>query len=278
MNKNKNKITILILAITGMMIFSLGVEAANPSVYISPATTTKNMGESFELSVKVNPAGEKVCAVEGQLVLSKLSCQKIDLAEGIMPQTSPSFSNNLYFLLGIPGCTTQEKTLFTIKVKADTVSGAFASFKNVDIIGEGMSVSSAFVDGNYEITVPVAPITPPLSCVCDSWGSWQNRDCGEENCAPTQRLQDRVRVCTPSGCDVEKQTQCINDSTCIVLAKEKPEFAETVTQSSFLAAIGSVITSGTGRIIVSMVAILLLILAILAISKRYKKYRDRKDR
>ncbi len=283
---NKNKITILILAITGMMIFSLGVEASNPFLYVSPSEANKNINSTFDIAVKVSPSGEKVCAVEGQLLLSKLSCQKIDLAQGIMPQNSPSFSNNLSFLLGIPGCTTQEKTLFTIRVKVNTVGKASASFRNVDVIGEGVSLGSAFVKGNYEITVPSAPsipstpsvpVLPPVSCVCEDWIPWQNKDCGQEDCVDTQRLQERTRICAPLGCDIEKQTQCINDSTCITLAKEKPEVDEIVHQASLLAAIGSAITLGTNNvwlgIIVGIGIILLLILVILSISKRYKKYR-----
>ena len=279
----KDKITILILAVIGMTILSFSVKAAGPSLYLLPATADKDIGSAFDVVVKINPAGEKVCAVEGQLLLSKLAVQKIDLAEGIIPQTSPSFSNNLYFLLGIPSCTTQEKTLFTIRVKSDTVGKATASFRNVDIIGEGMSVSSAFVGGNYEITVPTTPnvpIIPSSSCVCGDWGFWQNRDCGEENCALTQRLQERIRTCTLSGCDVEKQTQCINDSTCIISAKEKPEVPETITQFSLLATINNAITLGTGHawlgIIVGIGVILLLILVILWASKSYKKYREKK--
>lgn len=291
---NKNKITILMLVVVGMMIFSFNVKAADPSLYVSPATADKDMGSAFDVVVKVNPTGEKVCAVEGQLSLSKLVVQKIDVAEGIMPQTSPSFSNNLYFLLGIPGCTTQEKTLFTVRVKADTVGKASAGFKNVDIIGEGMSISSAFVDGNYEITVPSVSAVPPavptipstpstpqqISCVCDDWNSWQNGNCGEGNCALTQRLQERDRACTPSGCDIEKQIQCVNDSTCITSAKEKVEIPETVPQASLLAAIGSAMTLGTGNawlgIIVGIGVILLSIFVILWVSNSYKRYREKK--
>jgi len=286
----KNKITILILGIAAVLIFGNQIALAqdNPSVFISPANLTKNVGDSFDLAIKVNPAGQKVCAVEGQLTLSKLTVQKVSVADGIISQTSPSFSNNFYFLLGIPGCTTQEKTLFTIRIKANTVGKAGVGFRNVDIIGEGVSVSSVFVGGNYEIIIPKTPVKveegqkPSVvsPCVCEKWSSWQNRGCGEGGCLETQRLQERVRVCTPSACDIERQTQCVNDSTCIALAKEKPEVPKTTSQASLLSALGNVITLGTGYtwlgVIIGIGIILFSIFVILLILKNYRKYRERK--
>ena len=80
----KNKITILILGIVGVLIFGNQIALAqdSPSVFVSPANLTKNVGEDFDLAIKVNPAGQKVCAVEGQLVLSKLTVQEIKVADG----------------------------------------------------------------------------------------------------------------------------------------------------------------------------------------------------
>jgi len=290
----KNKITILILGIVGVLIFGNQIALAqdSPSVFVSPANLTKNVGENFDLAIKVNPAGQKVCAVEGQLVLSKLTVQEISVADGIISQTPPSFSNNFYFLLGIPGCTTKEKPLFTVKVKANTVGKAKVSFKNIDIIGEGVSISSASVGGNYEIVIPKKTVASggkkqkkvkktqkpkgsSKTCVCEKWSSWENKGCGEGGCLETQRLQERFRVCNPPGCDIEKQTQCVNDPVCISLAKEKPEPSKTPFIASLLSTISNIITLGTGcawlGVVIVIGVILLLIFAISLISKKYRK-------
>lgn len=159
MSKNKIKILFLgFVVMIGGLSFYQPAGAAGASVYVSPATLSKNVGESFNLSVGVS-GGEKVCAVEGKLNLNKLSCQSVSAGDGVMAQSSPSCSN-LYFLIGIPGCATSNKTLFTVNVKAVSAGIAAANFTGVDIIGEGMSVSSASVGGSYALTSVSVP-TPP---------------------------------------------------------------------------------------------------------------------
>jgi len=290
----KNKITILILGIVGALIFGNQIVLAqdSPSVFISPANLTKNVGDNFDLAVKVNPGGQKVCAIEGQLTLSKLLVQKIDIADGIISQTPPSFSNNFYFLLGIPGCTTQEKTLFTIRVKANTIGKASVGFRNVDIIGEGMSVSSAFVGGNYEIVIPKAPVSreegqkPGVKpCVCGSWSSWQSKGCGEGGCLDTQRLQVRNRNCNPAGCDIEEQIQCLNDSACIASAKRPKVNKEIINEikgsthrKSLLASIGSTIALGTGRTWAGILFLSIIVISIIfLLSKKGKIIKRKKE-
>ncbi len=283
----KDKITILVLGfitvlITGFAFYN-PVEAADTSVYVSPESLSKEVGDIFNVSVKVNPAGEKVCAVEGNLNLDKLSCLSITLGEGIMAQSSPSCSN-LYFLFGIPGCSTKDKTLFTIRVRAKSAGTATIGFTGIDIIGEGVPISSNSSEGSYSIVIPET-ILPPITpiCNCDSWSSWQKGDCGEENCIPTQLLQTRTRTCEPVGCELEAEKRCIDDAYCASLpattTKEDEEESEkesdevtmtdsVETESLFLATIGNIFSLGTGN---TLVAILvgLIILAILIYCSYY---------
>ena len=271
MSKNKN--IILIFGIIGILIagfgFSNSAEAANPSVYVSPASQNKEVGDIFNISVRVNPAGEKVCVAEGKLLLDKLDVQDIKVAtdEGIFPQTSPSFSNGFYFLLGIEGCTTQDKTLFTARVRAKSAGSAEASFQNVDIIGEGVSISSDFSRGTYTITSPsLPPSTEIVSCNCDVWGAWQDGNCGDGDCTDSQRSQTRQRTCTPSNCDIEKQTQCVNDSYCNTLLAEGKE---NVPEKGLLAAIGAMPLNLKVLLGIAMVVIIGL-LVLKGIKKRKK--------
>ncbi len=270
--KNKN-LTILIFGIIGVLIIGFGffnpVEAANPSVYVSPASQSKEVGDTFDISVRVNPAGEKVCAVEGKLLLNKLDVQDIKVAtdEGIFPQTSPSFSNGFYFLLGIEGCTTEDKTLFTTRVKAKSAGNAEISFQNVDIIGEGTSISSDFSSGTYTLTSPsLPPSTEIVSCNCDVWDAWQNGDCGGGDCTDSQILQTRQRTCTPSNCDIEKETQCVNDTYCITLLAEGKE---TVPARGLLATIGAIPLNL--RVILILAGVIIIGLIILWLRQKKKK-------
>jgi len=203
----KNKIIILVLVVT--LIFGFGfyseVNAESTSIYISPTNLSKTVGNIFDMSVKVNPGGQKVCLVEGKLALNKLSCQKITMGSAISAQTSPS-CDDLSFLLGIQGCTTSDKTIFTVTVKAESAGSGTASFTGVDIIGEGISISSTSLSGSYTITSP---------CICGAWSAWQNGACGGGSCSSAQRLQTRTRICTPSGCEAKDGYRCKDDSSCI---------------------------------------------------------------
>lgn len=206
------KNTILTIIFIGTLIVGSGIwniaEAANASVYVFPQEANKEVGDTFDISVKVNPNGEKVCAVEGKLNLSKLTCQKITMGSGISPQTAPS-CDNLNFLLGIQKCTTSKKTLFTIRVKAKAVGSGTIKFTGVDIIGEGVSLGSTSSNGTYAITTAVP------SCVCGSWSVWQDGVCGGGNCSSSQRLQIRTRSCIPSSCKSKNEYQCKDDAGCI---------------------------------------------------------------
>jgi len=207
MIKYKNKI--LILGFIGILIIGFGtwdtVSAADSSVYVLPAQANKEIGSTFNITVKVNPDGQKVCAVEGKLSLTKLSCQKVTMGSGLSAQTSPS-CDDLSFLLGIQGCVTNKKTLFTVRVKAKNAGSGIAKFTGVDIIGEGISISSNSSGGSYTIT---------SSCNCGAWSVWQDGDCGGGSCSSNQRLQTRTRVCTPLGCKSKNEYQCKDDPGCI---------------------------------------------------------------
>lgn len=108
------------------------------------------------------------------------------------------------------------------------------------------------------------------SCVCEEWSSWQDKSCGEGDCLEAQKLQVRSRSCSPSGCDIEKQTQCVDDSACVLLPK-KPKISGFI--NSFLAAAGNIMTLGTGRIWIGILLALIIILIIffLCRKKKFKK-------
>jgi len=169
-------------------------------------------------------------------------------------------------------------------VKALSVGEATTNFRKVDIIGEGVSISSASVGGNYEIVMPStvtgteSPSNNVISCSCDNWNSWQNESCGEGECSDTQMAQIRTRSCNPTSCDIEEQTQCINDSQCILAAKTPAETAPAATNSGlFLAAIGNIFSLGTGNILVEIL-VGIIILGILVYLLYFLSKRRRKEK
>ncbi|MCK5096279.1 MAG: hypothetical protein KAR24_02910 [Candidatus Pacebacteria bacterium] len=176
-----------------------------------------------------------MCAVERELQLDKLSCKSIVLGEGVKAQDSLSCTDST-FLLGIPGCTTEDITLFTVKVQATNSGSATVDVTGIDVIGEGMPLPFDSTGGVYNITavaatppavptVPVAPtntkndevIKPAPTCTCDDWGEWQWRlqnDCGRGGCDSAQVLQTRERECDPVSCEIEVENRCVADAYC----------------------------------------------------------------
>ena len=157
--KKTAKIIFLSLMFLSALCFGKEANAANASLYISPASATENAGSTFDISAKVSTQGNKVCVVEGRLVFNNLTCQNITVANGFMAQTSPTCSDP-HFVLGIPTCTTAVKNLFTISVKAGSVGSASASFTGAGIIGVGVLISSDSAGGNYTIKAALPTPTP----------------------------------------------------------------------------------------------------------------------
>jgi len=262
---SKIKILLFIGILIGGFGFYYLAEAAAPSLYVSPATLTKNVGEMFDISIGVNPNGNKVCVVEGKLILDKLSCRTVKMEEGLLAQSSPS-CDDLYFLIGIPGCATNSKTLFTVTVKAGSAGNATANFTRVDIIGEGVSISSAFSGGSYTL---ISSISPPPPCNCTEWGPWQLGDCEVGGCSPIQRLQTRTRTCTPAGCDIESESQCIEDSSC--LSVEEKVIPPKEKWSSLLLASLSVILETPWMIFLLILSVLGIIWVVITEWRKRKK-------
>ena len=162
MKNIKTKIILSAIVFLSVIGFVGTVNAAEASLYVSPAILTKIAGSAFSASVSFSASGSKVCAVEGTLVFSNLSCQSITVASDVMPQSSPTCSNP-HFLIGIPNCTTLDKALLTVSVVSGSAGTASIGLTGVDIIGEGASVGSASTGGIYTINaLPVVqPQTPP---------------------------------------------------------------------------------------------------------------------
>lgn len=164
MKNIKTKILVSLVAFTAMTAVA---SAAAPGVAatITPASLEKNAGDIFGASVVVNTPGSKVYAVEGTLAFDGLSCQSIAVADGLVAQSAPTCTNP-YFLVGIPSGTATDKEILHVVVKAAHPGNAALGLSSVDVIGEGMSLSSVANNGVYTITeVALSPSTPNHSQV-----------------------------------------------------------------------------------------------------------------
>ncbi len=159
------KISIIFSSLALLLVFGLAgtAQAATASLYLSPSSVSKTVGDFMNITVGIAPAENNVLAVEGSLVFNNLNCESIVVANDIVAQAYPTCENS-HFLLGISSGTTVNKNLFTVTVKAGTAGMAGVSFTGVDIIGAGVSLSSAATNGNYTINalseLPPAEVKP----------------------------------------------------------------------------------------------------------------------
>jgi|GEM_PF-1294685 len=140
------------------------VQAAVASVYVSPASLTKSVGDSFTASVVLSPAGNTVYAVEGTVVFSGVSCKSITLAEGVMAQTTPTCASPS-FVLGLASGATASKTLFTVSLNAPSAGTATVGIARADIVGAGVSISNTSVGGTYTINALPVVVPKPIQVI-----------------------------------------------------------------------------------------------------------------
>jgi len=245
MKNIKTKIILSVIVFLSAAIFINTVNAAVSSLYVSPASLTKNAGDTFSVSIGVNASGNKVCAVEGTLVFNNLFCQNITVAGDVISQSSPTCSNP-HFLIGVPSCTTADKVLFTASVKGGSAGTASISFTGVDIIGEGVSIGSNSISGNYTINAV------------------SRSSSASSTLTPTRSLEAPISKTPTPKITIPKTEQQVAKVPPEVIVIEKPD--------SLLAAISNFITLRTGNNIVGAVVIILIGLIIyLAYSYIVKK-------
>ena len=243
MKNTKTKIILSAIIFLSVAGFAGIVLAAGPFLYVSPASLTKTVGSTFGTSIGVNASGSKVCAVEGTLVFKNLSCQNITIASGATPQSSPTCSNP-HFLIGVPSCTTADKVLFTVLVKAGNAGTASISLTGVDIIGEGVSVGSASISGNYTINAVPKPTPTPTP-------------------TPTTTPTTTPETITPQQ----------EEATSTPVTPITPE--ANVAQASLLTAMMNILSFGTGKAWLAIIVIILIILALVILFFIGKKSRKK---
>ncbi len=162
----KSLITCAIFAMaTGV---AQAVSTTSVSLVVAPASLSEKLGNTFTTSIVVKTGGDIVYAVEGTLSLDGLSCQNIKLAEGLIPQSTPTCEKP-YFLVGIPSGTSHDLEIIQADVRAMRIGNAELGISGVDVIGKGFSLSSISTSGVYLIekaiqqNIPSHETTIPVS-------------------------------------------------------------------------------------------------------------------
>lgn len=237
------KIFILsLLVIVGVLAVSQVVLADSAMISAIPAASSITVGTSFNVSVQLNPANNKVCVVKGTINLDKLTCQSITLASGVMGQTTPTCEAPS-FTIGIPKCTAVPQNLFTVSVKGTQAGQASLTFSGVKVIGAGTDVPFGSQSGIYEIiTSAVKVITNPEP-------------------TPVQK------IITKTATVIQPVKQATNTATTTSIEQAAQENNISANTGAVLA----VITSGYAWSLLIIIVILCLIYGIYYLTKKNKK-------
>lgn len=139
-------------------------------VQLSPSTGTYGSGQTFTATVRVDPEGESINAVEATLTFdtSKLSVVSVAKTGSVFSlwTTEPTFSNSagtIEFGGGSPTPFSSVSTLAVITFRATAEGAAAVDFQNASALaadGLGTDVLSGTVGGSYTVSAATETPTP----------------------------------------------------------------------------------------------------------------------
>lgn len=147
--------------------------ALEPSVYVSPTNINLVEGEEVSLEIKLSPNTNEIFAVEGEMVFEGLTCKKIKPNQDLVVQTMPNCQSG-YFLVGIPGGTTNDSALFSVLVEPESGNEASLLLRQVDLIGMGISLSRIGIGGTYSVIESYTPSATLSSTATDTLSAEEN--------------------------------------------------------------------------------------------------------
>jgi hypothetical protein len=169
--KNKHIVWSVIVATAVFLCFSI-LPAHAAEVQLSPSVGSFASGQTFTATVRVNPQGRSINAVEASLTFDTATLSVVSIAKTgsvfSLWTTEPTFSNTagtIEFGGGSPTPFSAASTLVVITFRAVSEGTATVDFQNASALaadGLGTDVLSGTVRGTYTITAQaVAPAPQP---------------------------------------------------------------------------------------------------------------------
>ncbi len=162
---------IVFTAIVFLLFFLYASITYAADVVLSPASGTYNSGQTFTVSVRAEPNGDSINAVEADLtfdtsVLSVVSVGKTGSAFSLWT-TEPTFSNSagtINFGGGSPTPFSTNSTLMTITFRTVAEGAGSVTFANASALaadGRGTDVLGASPGGTYTVSAATVPEPTP---------------------------------------------------------------------------------------------------------------------
>lgn len=161
----------LLWAFIFLYFFLSVINAHAADVLFSPSTGSYNVGQTFTVTVQVDPKGDSVNAVEAQIsydpkVLSVVSLAKTGSVFSLWT-TEPTFSNTagtISFGGGSPSPFSSRSNLVVITFRALAAGSSRVAFTSASALaadGRGTDVLEASIAANYTVTAATTPTPTP---------------------------------------------------------------------------------------------------------------------
>lgn len=167
---NKNIIGKMIALLGALLIFFWWSAALAAEVQLSPSTGSYGNGQTFSVTVRADPEGQSINAVEASLTFdtSQLSVVSIAKTGSVFSlwTTEPTFSNSagtIEFGGGSPTPFSSISTIAVITFRAVSEGTASVDFQNASALaadGLGTDVLSGTVGGTYTLTAQATAPEP----------------------------------------------------------------------------------------------------------------------
>lgn len=256
---NKTKL-IAILIILGGIVFAGSVLAAT-NLSFSPANVSVTSGETFNMVVSVNPQGVKNYTVKTEIEfpadllevksfsfgnnwipLSQSGYDLIDNANGLLIKTA-----------GYPGGLSSVATfgIISFSAKKDGTGTVTLRSDSFALDAENQNLLSGTPQASVVITAPAPAETPPTP---------------EAPSAETPTPEEPT-VPVSSEEEEEEETEATTEEE--IIAEEEPE-QQPEEKATFLAAIGNIVTFGTGNTLIGIGVLIIALVLILFIVREVR--------
>ena len=263
MNKN---ILLISSVILGGMFLASPVLAAT-TISLSPASVSVTQGESFNLAIAINPQGVKnyTVKVELEYPTDLLEVKSFNFSQGwtALSQSGYDLIDNTNGLLiktaGYPGGTPISASFGTVSFSAKKSGNGVIklSSNSMALDAENQNVLSSSLT---QVTVSIAAPTPVAP----------GPTYPDEEVEEVEEIEEVEEVEEAEEVEEIEKAETIEEDEEAVIAEEEEGRVE---EPSFLAAIGNVITFGTGSVLIGIIVLFIALLIVCFIVKgiRLKK-------
>lgn len=179
--------TILLASVCGVLLFLFSASYTYAAdIFVSPSSGAYSVGQTFTVSISVDPKTDKINSADGVLAfspsqLSVVSVSKSGLAFSIWP-VEPTFSNSagtVTFGGGHTAPISNRSTILSVTFRAVAAGTGTVSFSRASVLaadGLGTNVLKASPGGSFTISQSAAPTeteteTPTNNTVDDTEGA-----------------------------------------------------------------------------------------------------------